>query len=74
MGGEECVPTPCTVVIAKGEYEAWFLATIELWRGQRGICPDATSTTILRSCGAKEQLEERLEAGLRTAKPSTKSP
>ena len=38
----EVVPTmPCGVVMARREYEAWFLAAIESLRGQRGIRPDA---------------------------------
>ena len=38
----EVVPAmPCGVVMARREYEAWFLAAIESLRGQRGIRPDA---------------------------------
>jgi len=35
--------TPCWVVMANREYEAWFLASIEALRGRAGILPDATS-------------------------------
>lgn len=38
----EVVPAmPCGVVMARREYEAWFLAAIESLRGQRGIRSDA---------------------------------
>lgn len=38
----EVVPTtPCGVVMARREYEAWFLAAIESLRGQRRIHPEA---------------------------------
>ena len=38
----EVVPAmPCGVVMARREYEAWFLAAVESLRGQRGIRPDA---------------------------------
>ena len=38
----EVVPAmPCGVVMARREYEAWFLAAIESLRGQRGIHPEA---------------------------------
>ena len=33
---------PCGVVMARREYEAWFLAAIESLRGQRKISPEAT--------------------------------
>jgi len=32
---------PCGVVMARREYEAWFLAAVESLRGQRGIHPNA---------------------------------
>ncbi len=39
---EEAVPQiPCAIVMARREYEAWFLAALESLRGQRGIQPDA---------------------------------
>ncbi len=60
----EARSTPCSVVIANREYEAWFLATMESLRGRRGIRADATSHDNPESPrGAKEQLEQRLEAG-----------
>ena len=34
---------PCPIVMANREYEAWFLASIESLRGQRGIREDAAS-------------------------------
>jgi hypothetical protein len=61
---DEARSTPCTVVIAKREYEAWFLATIESLRGKRGIRSDATSHPDPEGPrGAKEQLEQRLDPG-----------
>jgi len=35
--------TPCSVVMANREYEAWFLASIETLRGKAGILPEAVS-------------------------------
>jgi len=34
--------TPATVVLAKREFEAWFLGSMESLRGQRGISKDAS--------------------------------
>lgn len=52
---------PCAVVMAKQEYEAWFLATIESLRGRRGIGPNAVPHPDPESpLGAKEQLEDRM--------------
>jgi hypothetical protein len=39
----EAGETPCEVVLANREYEAWFLASIESLRGRCGISPTATS-------------------------------
>ncbi len=51
----------CEVVMAYREYEAWFLATIESLRGQRGIRPDAVSHPNPElPTGAKAHLEQRL--------------
>lgn len=56
--------TPCSVVIAHREYEAWFLAAIESLRGHGRIRDDAESHPDPESPrGAKEQLEGRMEAG-----------
>jgi hypothetical protein len=52
---------PCEVVMAKREYEAWFIATIESLRGVRGIREDATSHPDPETPrNAKGQLEERM--------------
>src|SRR5438309_1061296 len=40
---DEAGQTPCLVVLAHREYEAWFLAAIESLRGVRGIRADAVS-------------------------------
>jgi hypothetical protein len=51
---------PCAVVMAKREYEAWFLASIEGLRGRRGVLPDATSHPDPESPrDAKGKLERR---------------
>jgi hypothetical protein len=57
--------TPCEVVMAKREYEAWFLASLESLRGHRGIALDATSERNPEDIrGAKERLETRMRTGL----------
>jgi hypothetical protein len=61
---DEARSMPCAVVIAKREYEAWFLATIESLRGKRGIRLDATSHNNPEYFrGAKELLEQRMSSG-----------
>ena len=59
----EARETPCEVVIAHREYEAWFLAAIESLRGYRGIRADASphSNPELNR-NAKGQLEARMES------------
>ena len=54
--------TPCQVVLAHREYEAWFLAAIESLRGRRGVLIDAARhPDPERHRGAKEQLESRMQ-------------
>ena len=56
--------TPCRVVLAHREYEAWFLAAIESLRGRRGVRNDAEPhPDPERPRGAKEQLEARMQPG-----------
>lgn len=56
--------TPCHVVLAHREYEAWFLAAIESLRGRRGVRDDAEHhPDPERPRGAKEQLEARMQPG-----------
>ena len=56
--------TPCQVVLAHREYEAWFLAAIESLRGLRGVLIDAEPyRDPERHRGAKEQLESRMQPG-----------
>ena len=62
---DEAGETPCAVVMAHREYEAWFLASIESLRGKRGIREDAEPhprPEVPR--GAKEKLEARMRRGL----------
>ena len=60
----EAAGRPCAVVMAYREYEAWFLASIESLRGERGIRADALSHPDPEEPrGAKERLEERMEDG-----------
>jgi hypothetical protein len=53
--------TPCAVVMANREYEAWFLASIEPLRGTAAILPDATSHADPEAPrDAKGELERRM--------------
>ncbi len=59
---EESAPIPCFVVVARREFEAWLLASIESLRGVRGITCDAVSHPNPESVnGAKEQLDHRMQ-------------
>lgn len=52
---------PISVVLAKREFEAWFLASAESLRGQRGLANDLVSPENPESIrGAKEWLQERM--------------
>lgn len=54
--------TPCSVVMANREYEAWFLASIESLRGICRIRPDAISHPEPENPrGAKGHLKKRME-------------
>ena len=56
--------TPCEVVLAHREYEAWFLAAIESLRGHRDVKADAEiHLNPEEPRGAKEKLEARMERG-----------
>ena len=58
------VDTPCCVVLAHREYEAWFLASIESLRGFRGVSSNAESHLDPEEPrGAKEQLMARMRPG-----------
>ncbi len=55
---------PCAVVMAKREYEAWFLSSIEALRGRVGVLPEAVShpdPEMPRD--AKGELERRMSRG-----------
>ena len=55
---------PLSVVLAKCEFEAWFLGAVESLRGVRGINNDAVSPLTPESIrGAKERLSELMEHG-----------
>ena len=55
---------PCDVVLAHREYEAWFLASIESLRGQRGIVEGAPRHPDPESPrDAKGELRSRMRAG-----------
>ena len=61
---DEAGQTPCAVVIAESEYEAWFLGSLETLRGRRGIRADAVSHPSPESVrGAKETLDENMQPG-----------
>jgi hypothetical protein len=53
--------TPCEVVIAHREYEAWFLGSLESLRDRRNVRPDAVSHTDPESMrGAKGKLQSSM--------------
>ncbi len=55
---------PTSVVFAKREFEAWFLAAAESLRGRRGLARDLVGPRDLESIrGAKEWLEEWMSRG-----------
>lgn len=55
---------PCCVVLAHREYEAWFLASLESLRGQRGIQADAAAEAAPETIrGAKERMARHLQGG-----------
>ncbi len=57
-------PLPCAVVLAKMEYEAWFLACIASLRGRRGISANATYEGNPEGVrAAKAALESMMGAG-----------
>lgn len=55
---------PVSVVLAKREFEAWFLAAAESLRGQRGLPTDLTGPPEPEAIrGAKEWLEHQMPRG-----------
>ncbi len=55
---------PIAVVLAKHEFEAWFLASAESLRGRRGLRDDLNSPDKPEAIrGAKEWLSQRMKAG-----------
>lgn len=62
------------VVLAKYEYEAWFLASMESLRGKHDIRPDATTPADPENIrGAKEHITEQME-GTRSYSETTDQP
>ena len=58
------VDLPVSVVMAKREYEAWFLAAAESLRGQRGLPADLIAPEQPENIrGAKEWLADRMPRG-----------
>ncbi|HVC98998.1 MAG TPA: DUF4276 family protein [Pirellulales bacterium] len=58
---DEARGVPCAVVLPKSEFEAWFLASIESLRGQRGIRQEAASHPDPETPrGAKQQVRARM--------------
>jgi hypothetical protein len=57
---------PIAVVLAKREYESWFLAAAESLRGHRGLADDLTAPAKPESIrGAKEWLSARRASGVK---------
>jgi hypothetical protein len=55
---------PIAVVLAKHEFEAWFLAAAESLRGERGLRSDIDSPSDPEAIrGAKEWLRDRMQSG-----------
>lgn len=55
---------PVSVVLAKREFEAWFLAAAESLRGRRGLPEDLTGPLDPEAIrGAKEWLQDRMPRG-----------
>jgi hypothetical protein len=62
---------PVSVVFAKREFEAWFLAAAESLRGQRGLPADLTGPPDPEAVrGAKEWLQDRMPRGRSYAESS----
>lgn len=65
---------PIAVVLAKREFEAWFLAAAESLRGQRGLKQNLHSPENPEAIrGAKEWLHQRMQRG-RTYHPNRDQP
>jgi hypothetical protein len=57
---------PLSVVLAKHEYESWFLAAAESLKGRRGLAHDLVAPADPESIrGAKEWLSDRMATGLK---------
>jgi hypothetical protein len=61
---EAAAGTPCAIVLANREYEAWFLAGVESLRGRVGIREDATAPADPEAArDAKGALEQHMRPG-----------
>lgn len=59
-----CPNLPIAVVLAKHEFEAWFLAAAKSLRGQRGLQNNITPPSNPEAIpGAKEWLRDRMQSG-----------
>lgn len=59
-----CPHLPIAVVLAKHEFEAWFLAAAESLRGRRGLKNDINSPNNPETIrGAKEWLRQQMKSG-----------
>ena len=59
-----CPNSPIAVVLAKQEFEAWFLAAADSLRGQRGLQNDIIPPNDPEAIrGAKEWLRQRMQSG-----------
>ena len=68
-------PIPVSVVIAKSEYETWFLASVNSLRGDCGIADDAIAPNRPEDIrGAKEYLERRCMIPGATYSPTVDQP
>lgn len=57
-------PLACAVILAKKEYEGWFLACIESLRGFRGVLADSVSEAQPEEIrAAKARLEGKMQPG-----------
>jgi hypothetical protein len=65
---------PISVVLAKREFEAWFLAAAESLRGQRGLTADLSAPMAPEGIrGAKEWLASQMSHGLSYSESSDQS-
>ena len=65
--GEHGIGTPCRVVLAVREIEAWLIAGVESLRGYRGIADDLSPPDDVEAIrGGKEWLDTRMQRGYKS--------